>query len=88
MMLLKLIFLNFYIDSYSSSDILNKNALNPVLYKQFENVFKPQFEKIYNLYIKEDGIAAINIKSSTIKIIEEQMENNNFSYLMFSQVIK
>jgi len=41
---------------------------------------------LYSFYIKEDGIAAVNINSSTIKIIEEQMENDNYSYLMFSQV--
>ncbi|ORX61093.1 hypothetical protein BCR36DRAFT_408073 [Piromyces finnis] len=70
---------------YSSSDILHKSTINPVLYKPFDNIFKSKYEQIYNLYIKEDGIAAVNIKSSTIKAIEEQMENDNYSYLMFNQ---
>ncbi|OUM69209.1 hypothetical protein PIROE2DRAFT_2910 [Piromyces sp. E2] len=71
--------------SYTSSDILHKNTINPSLYKPFDNVFKSQYEQIYNLYIKEDSIASINIKSSTIKDIEDQMENDNYSYLMFIQ---
>ncbi|OUM69208.1 hypothetical protein PIROE2DRAFT_2909 [Piromyces sp. E2] len=70
---------------YLNSDILHKSTINPVLYKQFDNVFKPKFIQIYNLYIKEDGIAAINIKSTTIKTIEEQMESDNYTYLMFNQ---
>ncbi|ORX61094.1 hypothetical protein BCR36DRAFT_341330 [Piromyces finnis] len=74
--------------TFSSSDILHKNTINPVLYKPFELTFKPQFEKIYNLYIKEEGIASVNINASTVKTIEEQMENNNYSYLMFSQAVE
>jgi len=71
--------------NFTCSDILHKNVINPVLYKPFELNFKPQFEQVYNLYIKEDGIAAINIKSSTIRNIEEQMANENYTYLMFNQ---
>jgi len=41
---------------------------------------------MYNLYIKEDGIASVNIKASTIRAIEDQMANDNYSYLMFNQV--
>ena len=67
--------------------MLHKNTINSFLYKPFDNIFKPKFEQVYNLYIKEDGVAAVNIKSSTIRIIEEQMENDNYSYLMFNQVI-
>jgi len=67
--------------------VLHKNTINSFLYKPFDNIFKPKFEQVYNLYIKEDGVAAVNIKSSTIRIIEEQMENDNYSYLMFNQVI-
>jgi len=65
---------------------LHKNTINPVLNKPFDNIFKPQYEKMYNLYICEGCMAAINIKSGTIKNIEEQMENDNYSFLMFSQV--
>lgn len=72
-------------NSYSSSDVLHKNTINPSLYKDFDPIFKPQYEQIYNLYINEEGIASVNIKSSTIKTIEEQMENDNYTYLMFSQ---
>ncbi|KAG4082989.1 hypothetical protein H8356DRAFT_1751714 [Neocallimastix lanati (nom. inval.)] len=71
--------------SFSSSDVLHRNTLNPILYKPFDPIFKPKYEQLYSFYIKEDGIAAVNINSSTIKIIEEQMENDNYSYLMFSQ---
>jgi len=41
---------------------------------------------MYLLYIKEDGIASINIKSSTVKTIEEHMESDNYTYLMFNEV--
>jgi len=75
----------YNIGNFTCSDILHKNTINPVLYKPFEPHFKSQFEQIYNLYIKEDGIAAINIKSSTIKNIEDQMANENYTYLMFNQ---
>jgi len=71
--------------NYTSSDLLHRNTINPVLYKPFDNIFKNQFDQIYNLYIKEDGIAAINIKSSTLKTIEEQMETDNYNYLMFCE---
>jgi len=71
------------VNSYSSADILHRNTINPLLYKPFESVFKTQYDQIYNLYIKEDGIASINIKSTTIKNIEELVENNNYNYLMF-----
>jgi len=65
---------------------MHKNTINQALYKPFELIFKSQYEQIYNLYIKEDGIASINIKSSTLRAIEEQMSNDNYTYLMFSQV--
>jgi len=71
--------------SFSSSDVLHRNTLNPVLYKSFDPIFKPKFEQLYSLYIKEDGIASVNINSSTIRVIEEQMENDNYTYLMFAQ---
>ncbi|KAG4093806.1 hypothetical protein H8356DRAFT_1696920 [Neocallimastix lanati (nom. inval.)] len=69
--------------TYNSSDVLHKNTISPILYKPFEPIFKPYFEKIYDLYIKEDGIACVNVKASTIRTIENQMENDNYSYLMF-----
>ncbi|ORX82373.1 hypothetical protein BCR32DRAFT_292684 [Anaeromyces robustus] len=72
-------------NSYTSSDILRTNTISPILYKPFDNIFKRQYDQVYNLYIKEDGIAAINIKSSTIKNIEELMENDNYNYLMFNE---
>ena len=78
----------FSLGNYISSDLLHRNTINPVLYKPFDNIFKNQFDQIYNLYIKEDGIAAINIKSSTLKTIEEQMETDNYNYLMFCEVNK
>ncbi|OUM69210.1 hypothetical protein PIROE2DRAFT_57577 [Piromyces sp. E2] len=71
--------------AYIYSDVLHKNTINPNLQKPFDNIFKPQYEQVYNLYIKEGGIASINIKYGTIKNIEEQMENDNFTFLMFSQ---
>jgi len=71
-------------NTYTSSDILHSNTINPYLYKPFDNIFKPQYDQVYNLYIKEDGIAAINIKSSTIRNIEDLMENDNYNYLMFN----
>jgi len=73
------------VNSYSSADVLHRNTISPLLYKPFESIFKPQFDQVYSLYIKEDGIAAVNIKSSTIKTIEEQIENNNYNYLMFCE---
>jgi len=68
---------------YSSSDVLHKTKLNPILYEPFDSIFKPQFEQIYNLYIKEDSIALINIESSTAHSIEDQIMNDKYSYLMF-----
>jgi len=66
--------------------VLHKSVINPCLHNPFKSIFKPQFEQIYSLYIKEDGIASININSSTLKAIEDQVDNNNFTYLMFNQV--
>jgi len=71
--------------SFVNADVMHKNTINQALYKPFELIFKSQYEQIYNLYIKEDGIASINIKSSTLRAIEEQMSNDNYTYLMFSQ---
>jgi len=71
--------------TYSSSDVLRKSMINQALYRPFEECFKPQFDQIYNLYINEDGIASVNIKASTIRTIKEQMESNEYTYLMFSQ---
>jgi hypothetical protein len=70
-------------NGYSSTDILHKTKLNPILYEPFDPIFIPQFEQIYNLYIKEDSIALINIESSTAHSIEDQIMNDKYSYLMF-----
>jgi len=72
-------------NGFENADVLHKSVINPCLHNPFKSIFKPQFEQIYSLYIKEDGIASININSSTLKAIEDQVENNNFSYLMFNQ---
>ncbi|OUM69164.1 hypothetical protein PIROE2DRAFT_2855 [Piromyces sp. E2] len=68
---------------FLSSDVLHKSKINPILNGSFDTIFKPQFEQIYLLYIKEDGIASININGNIISTIENQIENNNFTYLMF-----
>ncbi|ORX76717.1 hypothetical protein BCR32DRAFT_271108 [Anaeromyces robustus] len=69
-----------------NSNIVSKNALNAILYKPFDPYFKHHYEHIYNLYIKEDSIGRVNVESSTLRMIEEQMENDNYSYLMFMPV--
>jgi len=78
---------NLINDTYGSSESLQKNMMNLAIYQPFDYVFKPQFDQVYNLYIKEDGIAAVNLKSSTIDTIERQIEYCNYSYLMFSEAI-
>jgi len=72
-------------NGFISTDILHKNTISPILYRPFEPIFKPQYEEIYNLYIKRDGFARINLKSSTFEIIEDQVETDNYTYLMFNQ---
>ncbi|ORX84017.1 hypothetical protein BCR32DRAFT_277474 [Anaeromyces robustus] len=70
---------------YTFSEIMHRNTTNPVLYKPFERIFKKQYNQIYNLYIKKDGIASVNINDSTKMLIEEQILSDNYTYLMFNQ---
>jgi len=57
-----------------------------LLYKPFDPIFKSQYDQIYYLYIKEGSIASVNLNSEVVAPIEDQMENNNYSYLMYNQV--
>ncbi|ORX84018.1 hypothetical protein BCR32DRAFT_277475 [Anaeromyces robustus] len=70
-------------ENFSYSDVLKTDTTHQVLYQPFDPIFKPQYEQIYALYIKEDGIASINISSSVTSDIENQILNDNYSYLMF-----
>ncbi|ORX76716.1 hypothetical protein BCR32DRAFT_271107 [Anaeromyces robustus] len=74
--------------SFGSSDILHKNKINPILYQPFDPVFKSYYENVYNFFIKEGGIASVNIESTTISDIELQIENDDFSYLMFIKAVE
>jgi len=73
---------------YDNSGNLRRNMMNLALYQPFDYIFKPQFDQIYNLYIKKDSIAAVNVKSSTIETIERQIEYNSYNYLMFTEAFE
>ncbi|ORX76714.1 hypothetical protein BCR32DRAFT_296063 [Anaeromyces robustus] len=74
--------------TYCSSNVLHKSKINPILYQSFDPVFKPYYDRIYNTFIKEGGIASVNIKSITVHTIDINMENNEYSYLMFFNAIE
>ncbi|OUM67417.1 hypothetical protein PIROE2DRAFT_58800 [Piromyces sp. E2] len=69
---------------YISSDFLSIRGDNfPI---NFHKVFKPAYDKLYQLFMDINAPALINIKQNTINNIKERLDKGDYSYDMYMDV--